>query len=72
MKRLREKNLEKSQAYRFFSHIGYCRILSRIPCAIEDQALSLWSGSKNSKALDNLRTNPGEYKIVKIHTEETT
>ena len=72
MKRLREKNMEKSQAYRFFSHIDYCRIFNRVPCATQDQALSLWSGSKNSKALDYLRTNPREYKIVRTHAEETT
>ena len=22
--------------FRFFSHIGYCRILSRVPCAIQE------------------------------------
>ena len=37
-----------------------------------DQALSLWSGSTDSKTLDKQRTNPGEYQIVRIHTKETT
>ena len=37
-----------------------------------DQALSLGSGSTNSKTLDYQRTNPGEYQIVKTHTEQTT
>ena len=37
-----------------------------------DQALSLCSGSTDSKTLDKQRTNPGEYQIVRIHTKETT
>ena len=37
-----------------------------------DQALSLWSGSPDSKALDYQRTNPKEYQIVRTHTKETT
>ena len=37
-----------------------------------DQALSLWSGSTDSKTLDYQRTNPREYKILRIHTKETT
>ena len=36
------------------------------------QALSLWSGSTDSKTLDHQRTNPMGYKIVRIHTKETT
>ena len=37
-----------------------------------DQALSLWSGSTDSKILDYQRTNPREYQIVRTHTKETT
>ena len=37
-----------------------------------DQALSLWSGSTDSKTLDYHRTNPREYRIVRTHTKETT
>ena len=37
-----------------------------------DQALSLWSGSTDSKTLDYQRTNPREYQIVRTHTKETT
>ena len=37
-----------------------------------DQALSLWSGSTDSKTLDNQRTNPRKYQIVRTHTKETT
>ena len=37
-----------------------------------DQALSLWSGSTDSKTLDYHRTNPREYQIVRTHTKETT
>ena len=37
-----------------------------------DQALSLWSGSTDSKTLDSQRTNPREYQIVRTHTKETT
>ena len=37
-----------------------------------DQALSLWSGSTDSKTLDKYRTNPGKYQIVRIHTKKTT
>ena len=37
-----------------------------------DQALSLWSGSTNSKTLDYQRTNPREYQVVRTHTKETT
>ena len=35
-----------------------------------DQALSLWSGSTDSKTLDYQRTNPREYQIMRIHTKE--
>ena len=42
------------------------------PCKIQDQALSLWSGSTDSKTLDYRRTNPKEYQIVRTHTKETT
>ena len=37
-----------------------------------DQALSLWSGSTDSKTLDYQRTNHREYQIVRTHTKETT
>ena len=37
-----------------------------------DQALSLWSGSTDSKNLGYQRTNPSEYQIVRTHTKETT
>ena len=37
---------------------------------IRDQALSLWSGSTDSKALDYQRTNPRKYQIVRTHTKE--
>ena len=37
-----------------------------------DQALSLWSGSTDSKTLDYQRTNPREYEIVRTHTTKTT
>ena len=37
-----------------------------------DQALSLWSGSTDSKMVDYQRTNPREYQIVRTHTKETT
>ena len=37
-----------------------------------DQTLSLWSGSTDSKTLDNQRTNPREYQIVRTHTKEIT
>ena len=37
-----------------------------------DKALSLWSGSADSNALDYQRTNPREYQIVRTHTKETT
>ena len=37
-----------------------------------DQALSLCSGSADSKTLDYHRTNPREYQIVRTHTNETT
>ena len=37
-----------------------------------DQALSLWSGSTDSKNLDYQRTNPREYQILRTHTKETT
>ena len=33
-----------------------------------DQALSLWSGSTDSKTLDYQRTKPREYQIVRNHT----
>ena len=38
----------------------------------QDQALSPWSRSTDFKALDNQRTSPREYQIVRIHTKETT
>jgi len=37
-----------------------------------DQALSLWSGSTESKTLHYQRTNPREYQTVRTHTKETT
>ena len=37
-----------------------------------DQALSLWSGSTDSKTLDYQRTNPREYQIVRTHTKKST
>ena len=37
-----------------------------------DQAMSLWSQSIDSKALDYQRTIPREYQIVRTHTKETT
>ena len=42
------------------------------PCKTQDQALSLWSGSTDSKTLDYQRTNAREYQIVRTHTKETT
>ena len=51
---------------------------SILPCSIiselvwSNQALSLWSGSTDSKILDYQRTNPREYQIVRTHTKETT
>ena len=39
---------------------------------LRDQALSLWSGSTDSKTLDYQRNNPREYKIVRTPTKETT
>ena len=36
------------------------------------QALSLWSGSTDSKTLDYQRTNPRECQIVRTPTKETT
>ena len=38
----------------------------------EDKALSLWSGSTDSKTLDYQRTNPREYQIVRTHTRKLT
>ena len=38
----------------------------------EDKALSLWSGSTDSKTLDYQRTNPREDGIARTHTKETT
>ena len=37
-----------------------------------DQAMSLWSGSTDSKTLDYKRTKPREYQIARTHTMETT
>ena len=37
-----------------------------------DQALSLWSGSTDSKTLDYQRTNTKKNQIVRTHTKETT
>ena len=37
-----------------------------------DQDLSLWSGRADAKTVDNQRTNPREYQIVRTHTKETT
>ena len=39
---------------------------------LRDQALSLWSGSTDSKTLDYQRTNPWGYQIMRTHTKETT
>ena len=40
-------------------------------CWRRDQALSLWSGSTDSKTLDYQRSNPREYQIVRTHTKKT-
>ena len=37
-----------------------------------DQTLGIWSGSTDPKTLDDLRTNPREYQIVRTHMKETT
>ena len=37
-----------------------------------DQALSLWSGSTDSKTLDYQRVNPKEYQTVGTPTKEIT
>ena len=37
----------------------------------QDQALSLWSGSTDSKALHYQRTKPREYQMMRTHTKET-
>ena len=37
-----------------------------------DQALSLWSGSTDSKTLDYQKAYSREYQIVGTHTKETT
>ena len=42
------------------------------PCKTQDQALSLWSGSTDSKTLDYQRTHPRKYQMVRTHTKETT
>ena len=39
---------------------------------LRDQALSIWSGSTDSKALDYQRNNPREYQIVRTPTKKTT
>ena len=41
-------------------------------CKMQDQALSLWSGSNGSKTLDYQRTNARGYQIVRTHTKEAT
>ena len=46
--------------------------LGNIHVPSRDQALSLWSGSTDSKTLDYQRTNPREYQIVRTHIKETT
>ena len=45
---------------------------SLLDLVMQDQALSLWSGSTDSKTLDYQRTNPREYHIVRTHTKEAT
>ena len=42
------------------------------PHKTQDQALSLWTGSTDSKTLDYQRTNAREYHIVRTYTNETT
>ena len=42
------------------------------PCKTRDEALSLCSGSTDSKTLDYQRTNPRVYQIVRTHTKEIT
>ena len=46
--------------------------VSVISNPVRDQALSLWSGSTDSKTLDYQRTNSREYQIVRTHTKEIT
>ena len=63
-----------------FSFWGMCLNLTqyhnKLPVGssflMRDQALSLWSGSTDSKTLDYQRTNPRRYQILRTHTNETT
>jgi len=48
-----------------------CCVPLVIPTDCGDQALSLWSGSTDSKTLNYQRSNPMEYQIVRTHTKET-
>ena len=42
------------------------------PRKTREQALSLWSGSTDSKTLDYQRTNPRKDQMVRTSTKETT
>ena len=63
-----------------FSFLGICFNLTKYhnkplvesSFLTRDQALSLWSGSTDSKTWDYQRTNPREYQIVRTQTKETT
>ena len=72
---------EKLLSYlKLFACYGNCSLKDlRVRCvlwpriwSILNQALSLWSGSTDSKTLDYQRTNTSEYPIVRTHTKETT
>ena len=62
-----------------FSFLDVCFSLNDISKSLvesslltSEEALSLGSGSTDSKTLDYQRTNPREYQIVRTHTKETT
>ena len=50
--------------------------ISKLPVGssflMRDQALSLWSGSTDSKTLDYQRVNPKEYQTVRTPMKEIT
>ena len=51
--------------------VKFLLLVSRFACS-RDQALSLWTGSTDSKTLDYQRTNLRDYQIVRTHKKETT
>ena len=67
-----DRGVKKSKNQLKFIKLAKVKLEFEFSLTPEDQTLSLWSGSTDSKTLDYQRTSPKEYQIVRTYTKETT